>query len=226
MVSLQPIRRPKTNTKLPIALNYPISEAADILTFKADLVPAGDDQEPMVELTREIVRKFNSTYGDTFVMPEIKVGRVARLVGTDGNAKMSKSLGNTIYLSDTSEEVERKVMGMFTDPNRIKPTDPGKVRGNPVFLYLDTFGGDKYESKIQKIKDMYAEGRVGDVEVKKLLVQVINEFLEPIRRRRAYYESQPELVQRILAEGTLRARKQAEETLSSVHAAMQLDYFN
>lgn len=207
-------------------VNYPISEAADILSFKADLVPAGDDQEPMVELTREIVRKFNSTYGDTFVMPEIRVGRVARLVGTDGSAKMSKSVGNVIYLSDPAEEVERKVIGMFTDPNRIRPTDPGKVEGNPVFLYLETFGNDKHQAEIHEIKDKYIEGHVGDVDVKKLLIQVINDFLDPIRKRRAYYGSRPELVQRILAEGARKARKEAADTLSVVRAAMQLDYFS
>lgn len=201
-------------------VNYPLSEAADILGFKADIVPAGDDQAPMVELTREVVNKFNTIYGQTFSMPEILVGRVARLVGTDGNAKMSKSLGNVIYLSDPADVVEKKVMGMYTDPNRKRATDPGKVEGNPVFIYLDAFGQDK--TKIAELKILYQQGKVGDVEVKQYLTQVLNQFLEPIRQRRAEYEAQPELVKHILREGTEKAQRVVSETMQEVRRAMKL----
>lgn len=201
-------------------VNYPLSEAADILGFKADLVPAGDDQAPMVELTREVVNRFNTIYGHTFNMPEILTGRVARLVGTDGGAKMSKSLGNVIYLSDSQEEVEKKVMKMYTDPNRKHATDPGKVGGNPVFIYLDAFGTDN--KKIESLKDRYSKGQVGDIEVKQYLTGVLNTFLEPIRTRRKEYEAQPELVAKILEEGTQKARQAVNETMQEVRKAMKL----
>lgn len=203
-------------------LNYPVSETADILGFKADLVPAGDDQEPMVELTREVVRRFNAIYGNVFEMPEIRVGRVARLIGTDGQAKMSKSLGNVIYLSDTSEVVERQVMSMYTDSNRKSATDPGNVEGNPVFAYLDAFAPEADKAKINGLKDRYREGTVGDVEVKGYLVQILNDFLDPIRAKRASYEGQPELVQGILREGTAKARATVLETMTEVRTAMKL----
>jgi len=201
-------------------VNYPLSEAADILGFKADLVPAGDDQAPMVELTREVVNRFNAIYGHTFNMPEILTGRVARLVGTDGGAKMSKSLGNVIYLSDGHDEVEKKVMKMYTDPNRKHATDPGKVEGNPVFIYLDAFGTDK--SKIESLKQRYSKGQVGDIEVKQYLAEVLNTFLGPIRTRRKEYEAQPELVAKILEEGTQKARRAVNETMAEVRKAMKL----
>lgn len=201
-------------------VNYPLSEAADILGFNADLVPAGEDQAPMVELTREVVNRFNTIYGHTFNMPEILTGRVARLVGTDGGAKMSKSLGNVIYLSDSSELVEQKVMKMYTDPNRKRATDPGKVEGNPVFIYLDAFGTD--EQKIKDLKDRYRKGQVGDIEVKQYLTEVLNEFLNPIRERRSYYEARPELVAKILEEGTQNARQAVQQTMTEVRKAMKL----
>jgi tryptophanyl-tRNA synthetase len=205
-------------------LNYPISEAADILAFGTDLVPAGEDQQPMVEQTREIVRKFNRTYGVTFKVPEILVGRIARLVGTDGSAKMSKSLGNVIYLSDDATAVEKKVMGMYTDPNRLKADDAGSIQNNPVFIYLDAFATTNHLDTLGKLKERYIRGEVGDVEVKRYLALVLNEFLDPIRERRAFYEARPELVQQILKDGTKAARVLAAETLVKVKSAMQLDY--
>jgi tryptophanyl-tRNA synthetase len=202
---------------------YPVSQAADITIINAHLVPVGEDQLPMIEQTREIVRKFNSLYGETLVEPEGKVGSVARLPGTDGNAKMSKSLGNCIYLSDPSDEVTKKVMGMFTDPNRVHPTDPGKVEGNPVFIYHDAFNANKEE--VEEFKKRYREGTVGDVEVKKRLAEVLNEMLDPIRERRKEYESKPEEVEQILKDGTKRAQEVARETMSLVRKAMMIDYF-
>lgn len=201
-------------------VNYPLSEAADILGFNADLVPAGDDQAPMLELSREVVNRFNTIYGHTFSMPEILTGRVARLVGTDGGAKMSKSLGNVIYLSDDSTEVAKKVMKMYTDPNRKRATDPGTAEGNPVFIYLDAFGTDK--QKIESLKNRYRNGQVGDIEVKQYLAEVLNEFLEPIRERRGYYEARPELVAKILEDGTEKARRAVNETMTEVRKAMKL----
>lgn len=206
-------------------VNYPISQAADILFGRADLVPAGEDQRPMVELAREIARRFNQLYGEVFPEPDIKVGEYGRLVGTDGNAKMSKSIGNTIYLSDPAEEVEKKVMGMYTDPNRIHPTDPGQVEGNPVFIYLDAFGTTSDKEQITNYKGLYTKGQVGDVEVKKFLVKVLNNFLDPIRERRKKYEDNPKLVEQILKEGTERTRKEAQETMKLVKQSMKIDYF-
>jgi len=206
-------------------VNYPISQAADILFLKADLVPVGEDQKPMLELTREIARKFNTIYSQVFPEPEIKLGDVARLVGTDGNAKMSKSLGNVIYLSDSPEEVEKKVMSMYTDPTRLKATDPGHVEGNPVFIYLDAFASEADKSQVTSYKSQYKEGTVGDVEVKKFLIQVLNNFLDPIRAKRAQYEKNPELIEKILKEGTQKARIEAQKTLVEVKKAMKLDYF-
>jgi len=200
--------------------NYPLSQAADILGFNADLVPVGEDQDPMIELTREVSRKFNSVYGKVFGEPEIMTGRVARLVGTDGNAKMSKSLGNVIYLSDPANEVELKVRRMFTDPNRKKATDPGTVEGNPVFVYLNAFGKDS--AKIKELENLYRQGGVGDVEVKRYLAEVLNEFLDPIRQRRAKYEQNHELVKDILRDGTARARSTVQETMTQVRKAMKL----
>jgi len=206
-------------------LNYPISEAADILSFRADLVPAGNDQAPMLEQTREIVRKFNATYQNVFAEPEIKVGRVPRLVGTDGNAKMSKSLGNVIYLSDSAEVVKQKVMKMYTNPVRKHAHIGASTKSNPVFLYLDVFGTKRHSIRITQLKHQYVKGEVGDVEVKEALIDVLNEFLEPIRKRRAYYEKRPELVIQILKDGTKKAQKEAAATLKQVKRAMQLDYF-
>ncbi len=217
----------KFGDEVPVGfVNYPISQAADILFLKANLVPVGEDQRPMLELTREIARRFNGIYGEVFPEPDIKVGETGRLVGTDGNAKMSKSLGNVIYLSDTPEEVEKKVMSMYTDPNRLKATDPGKVEGNPVFIYLDAFGTDADRSQIEDYKKRYKEGQVGDVEVKKYLAQVLNTFLTPIREKRAQYENNPQLVEEILKKGTEKARQEAQKTMEEVRTAMKIDYFS
>lgn len=202
---------------------YPISQAADITGFDANLVPVGEDQLPMIEQTREIVRKFNSLYGETLVEPKGLVPSQGRLCGTDGNAKMSKSLGNTINLSDSSDAVVKKVMSMYTDPNRIRATDPGKVEGNPVFIYLNTFGEDK--NKIGELEESYRKGSVGDVEVKKYLIDVLNSFLDPIRKRRLEYENKPDYVREILQKGTEKGRQKAVEVMSRVRQAMHIDYF-
>lgn len=207
-------------------INYPMYQAADILAIKGDLVPVGVDQQAHLEQSREIASIFNKmSSSQIFPIPEGLVGRVGRLVGTDGQAKMSKSLNNAIFLSDSAEEVEKKVMNMYTDPNRIKATDPGTVEGNPVFIYLDAFGVDADKAKIAEFKDQYQKGTVGDIEVKKYLVGVLNNFLEPIRKRRTEYENQPELVEKILKEGTEKARIEAQKTLEEVKKAMKLDYF-
>lgn len=206
-------------------LNYPISEAADILSFQADLVPAGEDQRPMLEQTREIAKKFNTIYDNVFTLPELKVGRIGRLVGTDGSAKMSKSVGNVIYLSDPANAVKQKVMKMYTDPKRIHANMPSSSDNNPVFIYLDTFADSKQENKVNYMKTQYEKGAISDVEIKKYLITVLNDFLKPIRNRRAYYEKHPELVSQILKEGTKHANAQAADTLKKVKQAMGLTYF-
>lgn len=215
------------NEDIPVGfVNYPISQAADIMFCKGELVPIGEDQRPMIEQTREIARKFNTLYGSVFPEPDIKVSDIGRLVGTDGNTKMSKSLGNVINLSDSAEEVEKKVMNMYTDPTRIKATDPGHVEENPVFIYLDAFGTPADSVQIDELKKRYTAGQVGDIEVKKFLVKILNNFLVPIRKNRAKYERDPGLVERILKEGTEKARAEAQKTLMEVKRAMKLDYFN
>lgn len=206
-------------------LGYPVLQAADILMVKGELVPVGKDQQSHIEVTREIAKDFNRTYEVVFPEPEVLVGEIPTLPGTDGAQKMSKSVGNVINLSDTLEEVEKKVMGMYTDPKRIHATDPGTVEGNPVFVYLDAFGIEEDKEQIAKLKDKYRKGQIGDIEVKKYLVKILNNFLEPIRKKRAEYEKQPELVERILKEGTQKARLEAQKTLSEVKKAMKLDYF-
>lgn len=203
---------------------YPISQAADITFVKANLVPVGEDQLPMIEQTREIVRKFNSLYGEVLVEPEALVGKVKRLPGTDGQNKMGKSLGNCIFLSDDPETVTKKVMAMYTDPKRIHPTDPGEVKGNPVFIYHDAFNPNKGE--VEEFKSRYKEGKIGDVEVKKRLAEVINELLDPIRSKRKEYEKDPQKVDRILMEGTEKAREVAEETMKEVRRVMKINYFS
>jgi len=202
---------------------YPVSQAGDIAIINANLVPVGEDQVPMVEQTREIVRKFNSLYGEVFIEPKALVGEVKRFPGLDGNAKMSKSLGNAIYLSDSKEEVEKKVMSMYTDPKRIHPTDPGEVEGNPVFIYHDAFNTNK--SEVESFKKKYKEGNIGDVEIKKRLAEVINEFLEPMRKKRSEFENKPEEIEEILKEGTAKTKKVAEVTMKKVRQAMKIDYF-
>lgn len=202
---------------------YPVSQAADITVFNASLVPVGEDQVPMIEQTREIVRKFNSLYGEVFVEPEALVGKVKRLPGIDGGAKMSKSLGNAIYLSDSEDELKKKVMNMYTDPNRIHSTDPGKIEDNPVFVYHEIFNPDK--SEVEDLKKRYQEGKVGDVEVKEKLFVRLNDFLKPIREKRKEFEGKDEILDRILKEGTEKARMVAKETMRKVKRAMKIDYF-
>jgi len=204
-------------------LNFPIMMASDILSVRADLVPVGEDQEPHLELTREIVRKFNSMYGEVFKEPEAMIGRVARLVGLDGSTKMTKSLNNAIFLSDDEKTVRQKVLKMYTDPNRLHPTDPGKVEGNPVFIYHDAFNDNKEE--VEDLKKRYVVGRVGDVEVKERLIVAIEKFLAPIRERRAKYEADLDTVHGILIEGAKRTRKEAAETLNLVREKMKLPRF-
>ncbi|OGC50799.1 tryptophan--tRNA ligase [candidate division WWE3 bacterium RIFCSPHIGHO2_01_FULL_40_23] len=203
-------------------INFPILMAADILSVQADLVPVGEDQSPHVELTREIARKFNSTYKKVLKEPEGLVGRVKRLVGTDGNSKMTKSLDNCIYISDSSEELKRKVMNMYTDPKRIHPTDPGTVEGNPVFTYHDAFNPNKEE--VKDLKNRYREGKVGDIEVKEKLYKALNNLLEPVRDERKKYESDLSLVSEIIKTGVKKVREEAKKTLEEVKGAMRLNY--
>jgi tryptophanyl-tRNA synthetase len=204
-------------------LGYPVLQAADILMVRANLVPVGKDQASHLEVTREIARRFNDLYGPVFPEPETLIGNVPTLVGTDGKAKMSKSLNNTIFLSDDAQTVERRVKSMYTDPTRLRATDPGHVRGNPVFAYHDAFNPNTDE--VNDLKRRYRAGRVGDVEVKQKLARALNEFLEPLRERRAHYASQPGLVEEILQAGSERARREADETLRLAREAMGLNYF-
>lgn len=199
---------------------YPVSQIADILLPKAHLVPVGDDQLPHIEMTREIARKFNRTYGEIFPEPKAMVGRVPRLTGTDGQAKMSKSLGNCIYLGDDEDTVEGRVRSMFTDPTRIRATDPGHVEGNPVFIYHDAFNDNKAE--VEELKERYVAGRVGDVEVKQKLAVALQRFLEPIREKRRYYEQHLDEVKSALVEGTKKAKTVAEATMAEVRTAMRV----
>jgi len=203
-------------------LVYPVHQAADITAFQADLVPVGKDQLPMIEQTNEIVRRFNTLYKKVLTEPEGLVGQVSRLPGTDGQAKMSKSIGNTIYLSDDAKAVEKKVMKMYTDPTRLRATDPGHVEGNPVFTYHDAFNPDREE--VAELKERYKKGKVGDVEVKRKLVTALNHFLSPIRERRLAYAGDEKKIDEILIEGTRRARKVAQVTMGQVRNAMQIDY--
>jgi tryptophanyl-tRNA synthetase len=204
-------------------LNYPMSQVADILLPKAHLVPVGDDQAPHVEMTREIARKFNRMFGEVFPVPDTLIGRVPRLRGTDGAAKMSKSKGNVISLSDDAETVKRKVMSMYTDPTRLRATDPGHLEGNPLFEYHDAFNPDT--AQVEEFKARYREGKVGDVEVKRALVEAMNRFLEPVRTRRAEFVASPHRVEEALLDGTRRARKVAAETMREVRAAMRIDSY-
>lgn len=205
-------------------LCYPVSQAADILAFKPDIVPIGEDQRPVTELSKDIAERFNRLYGKTFEIPKIEIGEVGRLVGADGNSKMGKSLGNAIYLADTPEEVTRKVMGMYTDPNRIRSTDPGKVEGNPLFIYLDAFARQQDKSQIDEFKTRYQVGAVGDIEVKQYLATMLNEFLAPIREKRKEYENNPKLLNEILDRGQRKAQQEAHKTLDEVKKAMKISY--
>ena len=213
---------------------YPISQAADITAFKANIVPVGNDQLPMIEQANEIVSSFNRIYGETLVpckavLNDNKIAQ--RLPGLDGNAKMSKSLGNGIYLSDTSEDVYKKVMSMYTDPNHIRIEDPGKVEGNMVFTYLDVFANDEQINKyseyktLDEMKRAYQNGGLGDVKIKKVLYNVLEETLIPIREKRKYYEEHIELVKDVLKKGTKNANIKANNTLKEVKKAIMIDYF-
>lgn len=214
---------------------YPISQAADITAFGATTVPAGEDQMPMIEQCREIVHKFNAVYGETLTEPQIILPENAsccRLPGIDGKAKMSKSLGNCIYLSDEPKEIERKVMSMFTDPNHIKVSDPGRVEENPVFLYLDAFCEPEDFSQflpeysgLQELKEHYQRGGLGDIKVKRFLSQVLQSRLQPIYQRRKEWEQRLPEVYEMLYQGSMAARKRAEQTLEAVRHAMKIDYF-
>ena len=215
---------------------YPVSQTADITAFKANVIPVGEDQLPMIEQAREIVRKFNGIYGETLVEPEAVLpdsSNERRLVGTDGNAKMSKSLGNCIYLKDSPEEIKKKVMGMYTDPNHIKVSDPGKVEGNVVFTYLDVFCKDDSFAKylpeyknLDELKAHYQRGGLGDVKIKLFLNDILQEELKPIRERREELAKNPEYVYSVLREGTRKARMAAKETLAEVKRHMMIDYFD
>ena len=202
--------------------SYPISQAADITIFKADLVPVGEDQLPMIEQAREIARRFNRLYGKVLIEPRAMLGAVARLPGTDGGAKMSKSVGNCICLGDPPDLVRKRVMSMFTDPKRIHPTDPGTVEGNPVFTYHDVFNPNKAE--IEDLKERYRKGTVGDVEVKQRLFDALNAFLSPIRERREQLAANPKRVYEIIMEGTRRGRALAQATMADVRHAMKIAY--
>jgi len=214
---------------------YPISQAADITAFKATTVPVGEDQAPMIEQTREIVHKFNSVYGDTLVEPDILLPdnkACLRLPGIDGKAKMSKSLGNCIYLSDSEDEVKKKIMSMFTDPNHLKVEDPGQVEGNPVFIYLDAFCRDEHfetylpdYKNLDELKAHYTRGGLGDVKVKRFLNSVLQDELRPIRERRKEIAKDIPAVYRILEEGSRKAEQKAAQTLAEMKRAMKINYF-
>jgi tryptophanyl-tRNA synthetase len=219
--SLKDMARAADLNEMPFGLlGYPVLQAADIVTPRAHLVPVGKDNEAHVEITRELVRRFNHLYGDTLPVPDVLIGDVPTLVGTDGQAKMSKSLGNAILLSDDNKIVAKKVHGMYTDPKRIRADIPGTVEGNPVFAYHDAFNPNKAE--IEELKERYRQGKVGDVEVKEKLVLALNNFLDPIREERARIESDRGLAEQVLYEGTVRTAKIADQTAGMMKKAMGL----
>lgn len=215
---------------------YPISQAADITAFGATTVPAGEDQKPMIEQCREIVHRFNMLYGETLVEPDILLPKNAaclRLPGLDGKAKMSKSLGNCIYLSDEPDTIKKKIMSMFTDPNHLRVEDPGETENNPVFIYLDAFCKDEHFEEflpeyknLDELKAHYQKGGLGDVKVKKFLNNIIQTELEPIRTRRKAWEQKPEDVYEILKKGTAEAKEVAAQTLLNVRNSMKINYFD
>lgn len=215
---------------------YPISQAADITAFGATIVPAGEDQKPMIEQCREIVHRFNMLYGETLVEPDILLPKNAaclRLPGLDGKAKMSKSLGNCIYLSDEPDTIKKKIMSMFTDPNHLRVEDPGETENNPVFIYLDAFCKDEHFAEflpeyknLDELKAHYQKGGLGDVKVKKFLNNIIQTELEPIRTRRKAWEQKPEEVYEILKKGTAEAKEVAAQTLLNVRNSMKINYFD
>lgn len=218
------MRQKKYGENVPAGfLAYPVSQAADILFCKANIVPVGEDQLPMIEQANEIVDKFNALHGKTFSRIEAYTSSLPRLSGVDGKAKMSKSLGNAILLSDSAEVIEKKVMQMYTDPEHVRAQDPGRIKGNVVFEYLDVFDSEKRE--LEELKNAYQKGGVGDVEVKKRLAGILNEMLEPIRSRRADFAKDKKGIVEILRSGTEEARKAAQETLEEVKQKMHLDYF-
>lgn len=218
-----------------MAFNYPISQAADITAFKATTVPVGEDQLPMIEQTREIVRKFNSIYDEVLVEPDVLLPEneaCCRLPGTDGGQKMSKSLGNCIYLADTEADVKKKIMSMYTDPTHIQISDPGHVEGNTVFTYLEAFSKPEHfeeylpeYANLQELKDHYTRGGLGDVKIKKFLNNIMQEELSPIRARRAEYEKDIPAVYEILRKGSETAREAAAQTMAEVKRAMRINYF-
>ncbi|MDR2588505.1 MAG: tryptophan--tRNA ligase, partial [Spirochaetales bacterium] len=219
--SLKDMAKSANLAEMPFGLlGYPVLQAADILLPRAHLVPVGKDNESHVELTREIARRFNNLYGEVFPVPDVLLGEVPTLVGTDGGAKMSKSIGNAIMLSDDARTVEKKVMGMYTDPNRIRADIPGRVKGNPVFAYHDIFNRDK--AMVEELKARYVKGKVGDVEVKERLHEALNVFLEPLREKRAFFESRKGFVDEVMYSGTLRMREEARKTLDAAQKAMGL----
>ena len=224
-------------TSIPVGFfTYPISQAADITAFKATTVPVGEDQEPMIEQTREIVRKFNSIYGDTLVEPDILLPdnkACLRLPGTDGKAKMSKSLGNCIFLADSEDEIKKKVMSMFTDPNHLQVSDPGQTDGNPVFIYLDAFCTNEHIAEfapeyqnLEEMKAHYRRGGLGDMKVKRLLNNVLQTTLAPIRARRNELQKDIPYIYEVLKKGSEEAEAVAAKTLSDVKNAMRIDYFS
>ena len=219
--SLKDMAKSANLQEMPFGLlGYPVLQAADILMPRANLVPVGKDNESHVELTREIARRFNYLYGDVFPIPDVLVGDVGSLVGIDGNAKMSKSLNNAIFIADDARTVTKKVNSMYTDPNRIRADVPGTVEGNPVFIYHDTFNTNLAE--VAELKDRYRTGRVGDVEVKERLATALNDFLDPIRERRASFEGQNGLVDEIIFDGTMKMRLEARQTVTMMRKAMGL----
>ena len=219
MPSLKEMAKSADLSEMPFGLlGYPVLQAADILMPRAHLVPVGKDNEAHVELTREIARRFNNIYGEVFPVPDVMIGEVPTLVGTDGDAKMSKSLGNAILLSDSAKEVEKKVHSMYTDPNRIRADIPGKVEGNPVFIYHQAF--NENEAEVTDLEERYREGKVGDVEVKRKLATALCRFLEPIQERRSRFEERAGYVDQVIVEGTAVARAEAKQTLQSMKKAM------
>ncbi len=231
------IKMRQFGASIPVGFyTYPISQAADITAFKATVVPVGEDQMPMIEQTKEIVHKFNNVYGETLVDPKIMLPdnkACLRLPGTDGSAKMSKSLGNCIYLSDSEQDVQKKIMSMFTDPLHLRVEDPGHLEGNTVFIYLDAFCRDEHFAEfwpeyknLQEVKDHYTRGGLGDVKVKRFLNSVMQAELAPIRERRAQWEKDIPAVYEILKKGSEKAEAVAAQTLAEVRAAMKINYFD
>ncbi|MBI5838791.1 MAG: tryptophan--tRNA ligase [Chloroflexi bacterium] len=223
MPTLKDMARDANMDTMPFGLlGYPVLQAVDILLPRAQVVPVGRDNQSHVELAREMARRFNNLYSEVFPEPEPIIGDVPLLVGTDGQNKMSKSLGNAIFLSDDAETVREKVSGMYTDPKRLRATDPGTVEGNPVFIYHDAFNPDRAE--VGELKERYRAGKVGDVEVKAKLAQALNNFLEPLRERRAYFLAHPTIPQDVLASGILRMQTEAKQTMKLVREVTGLSY--